>query len=443
MPWPAITDFTDAIQNPRVCFADPQLADLAAGQVVRHPRRGTPLVYSGNFAAAYPVVCGSRKYAVRCFTREVKDQRVRYGHLTNYLSQTLPAPLVEFDFYERGIKLLGGDWYAIVKMEWVNGEPLDKYVKDRLGQPVELNRVARRWRGAVGDILQREIAHNDLQHGNVMVQFDSSIRLVDYDGIFLPQYQGQDSPEVGHRNFQHPLRTGKDYAKYVDNFPALVIYLSLLALAADPSLWRFNNDDNLILTRADFLDPSNSECFRGLKASQDAAVRHLAGSLEECCSMPVNEVPDLEEVLSGAPSSNAPASPSQTGAAPAPAAPSNTGATTRVIGGGSEYLRLLQMRQAGQSAPGITPPQPATPAPPPQAAPVAQPQPAAPPISPAAAAATMVCPGCNRTNPAELIYCDDEACAVVMYPGTRYCAYCGLSIPTNGNFCPECGLQMS
>ena len=54
----------------------------------------------------------------------------------------------------------------------------------------ELSRVARRWRGAFGDLLSRDIAHNDLQHGNIMVQPDSSIRLVDYDGIFLPQYQG-------------------------------------------------------------------------------------------------------------------------------------------------------------------------------------------------------------------------------------------------------------
>ncbi len=440
MPWPAITDFTDAIQNPRVCFADPHLADLAAGEVVRHPKRGTPLVYSGNFAAAYPVVCGSRKYAVRCFTREVIDQRDRYGHLTNYLSHTLPAPLVEFDFYEKGIKVRGV-WYAIVKMEWVNGEPLDKYVKDRLTQPGELNRVARRWRGAVGDILSREIAHNDLQHGNVMVQFDSSIRLVDYDGIFLPQYQGQDSPEIGHRNFQHPDRTEKDYAKYVDNFPALVIYLSLLALAADPSLWRFNNDDNLILTRADFEDPSQSECFRALKSSTDSAVRHLAGQLEECCSMRVGEVPDLEEILSGAPAPGAPAPSPQAGTPPPPTPPSATGSTTRVIGGGSEYMRLLQMRQAGQSATSLTPAQPA-----PAAAPVSpapQVQPVSTTVSPTTSISTMVCPGCNQPNPAELIYCDDESCAAVLYPGTKYCAYCGLSIPPNGNYCPQCGLQMS
>ena len=298
MPWPSVSDFTDAVQNPAVCFEDPE---LAGGKVEPHPIRGTPLVYSGNFASVYPVaVSGGRKFAVRCFTREITDQRERYGHLDEYLRQTLPPTLVEFEFHERGIRVRG-DWYPIVKMDWVNGEPLNKYARENLSRQGEIVRVARRWRGAVGDLLSREIAHNDLQHGNVMVQGDSSIRLVDYDGIFLPQYQGQSSPEIGHQNFQHPQRTGQDYATYVDNFPSLVIYLSLLALADDPGLWRFNNDDNLILTKADYVEPSNSECFRALKNSQDVTVRNLASYLERLCSLPVEEVPDLESVLRSIP----------------------------------------------------------------------------------------------------------------------------------------------
>ena len=432
MPWPAITDFTDAIQNPNVCFSDPELADLAAGQVTLKPN-GTPMVYSGNFAAAYPVVCGSRKYAVRCFTREIKDHEERYGQLTKYLSHTLPPSLVEFEFYDRGI-LVKGTWYAIVKMDWVNGQRMDEYVRDRLGERSELSRIARRWRGAVGDLLSRDIAHNDLQHGNVMVQEDSSIRLVDYDGIFLPQYKGQPSPEVGHRNFQHPQRTDQDYATFVDNFPALVIYLSLLALAADPGLWRFNNDDNLILTRADYLDPANSECFRALKNSPDATIRHLADYLEQCCSMPVDQVPDLEEILSGAPQPSSPA-PSAPPVAPGPppASPSATGPTTRVIGGGSEYMRLLQMRQAGQVAPGLVPPPPAAPSAPPPAVP--------PQVQAPVSAPVMQCSRCNRANTMELIYCDNEACATVLHSGDRYCRLCGQSIPINAVYCPECGKQ--
>lgn len=297
MPWPSVTDFTGAIQSPELCFDDPELKQ---GQPDKHPQRGTPLVYSGNFAAAYPLSSGNRKYAVRCFTREVRDQQERYGHLSDYLRNILPPALVEFQFLERGIRVRG-EWYPIVKMEWVNGHPLNKYVETHLNNPAELRRVARRWVGAVGDLRSRNIAHNDLQHGNVMVQEDSSIRLVDYDGIFLPDYQGQSSPEIGHQNFQHPSRTGADYAQYVDNFPALVVYVSLLALAEDPGLWGFNNDDNLILKKSDFQDPANSQCFQSLKSNPDDDVRNLVRQLEEYCAIPVGRVPDLESVMSGAP----------------------------------------------------------------------------------------------------------------------------------------------
>ena len=417
MPWPSTPDFTDAIQTPDKCFED---VELAQGQPTYHPSRGTPLVYSGNFAAVYPVICGSRKYAVRCFTRQVNGQQVRYGHLSDYLRYTLPPTLVEFEFHERGIRVRG-EWYPIVKMEWVNGEPLNKYVRENLNTSAEMSRIARRWRGAVGDLLSRNIAHNDLQHGNVMVQDDSSIRLVDYDGIFLPQYQGEASPEIGHQNFQHPQRTGADYAEYIDNFPAFVIYLSLLALADDPELWgRFNNDDNLVLKKSDYADPANSECFRALKSSPNNTVSHLARYLEECCSLSVEQVPDLESILGGAPAASA-APPS------APATPSAP------PGADSEYRRLIQMGQAASPTPVVPAPQPAS-------APVSV---SAPPTQLPAAPLAVLCPQCNRANFGELIYCDDEGCASVLYPSSRFCAYCGLSNPVNANYCPECGLQVS
>ena len=113
------------------------------------------------------------------------------------------------------------------------------------------------------------IAHNDLQHGNVMVQADGSIRLVDYDGMYLPEFRGERSPELGHKNYQHPQRSAEHYDENVDNFPSLVIYVSLLAVAADAGLWDFHDEDNLILTRKDYADPGSSEVFGRLKRSSD------------------------------------------------------------------------------------------------------------------------------------------------------------------------------
>ena len=293
MAWPGITDYSEAIQNPHVCFRG---ADLEPGLVALN-QRGMPLVFSGAFACVYSVELAGRKFAVRCFTREVSDQQSRYNQLSEYLINVLPPSLVHFEFLEQGINLRG-DWYPIVRMEWVEGETLNSFVSSSLGQPDALRRVAAQWRGGpCASLRGLGIAHNDLQHGNVMVQPDGRIRLVDYDAMFLPGFRGERSPELGHKNFQHPFRTSDDYDAYVDNFPSLVIYLSLLALADDPGLWDFYNGDNLLFTRDDYLAPARSELFARLRRSPDQTVARLAERLEECCALPVQDVPDLESVL--------------------------------------------------------------------------------------------------------------------------------------------------
>ena len=149
MPWPGITDFSEAIQNPELCFEG---TDLETGTVSLN-QRGTPFMFSGNFACVYPVSVGNQAYAVRCFTREVSDQQSRYGELNNYLLERLPLSFVGFEYLEHGIRIKG-EWYPIVKMEWVKGEPLSKFVESRLDQPHTLRRSS----GAVARGLGSESA---------------------------------------------------------------------------------------------------------------------------------------------------------------------------------------------------------------------------------------------------------------------------------------------
>ena len=399
MPWPTATEFSDAIQNPAVCFReDPE---LAGGLVASYPsggRAGMPIVATGQFACVYKVSVGGGEVAVRCFTREVKDQQDRYRWLHEQLGAALPDSFVRFRYLDQGI-LVKGQWYPIVRMDWANGEPLNKFVQQNLGNPEAIAGVAARWRGAVVGLRGLGIAHNDLQHGNVMVEADR-LRLVDYDGIFLPRFQGERSPETGHKNYQHPQRSADNYDAQIDNFPALAIYLSLLALRADPDLWeQFYNDDNLLLTHQDYEAPGDSECLGILKQSRDDQVRELAAKLEECCSLPVQQVPDLESIIQG-----------KMASAPAPPTPP----TPPTVAAHNVYRDLLQT----QPAP-------------------AQPQPAVP-------TNTLVkCTKCHRDNDASLIYCVNNNCLETLLPTTLICASCRSPIPGNARFCPQCGRQQS
>ena len=375
-----------------------------------------PIVSSGNFAAVYRVTCNGHDYAVRCFTRAVNDQRERYAQLDAFLKTSLPQSFVEFQYLDQGI-LLEGDWYPLVKMDWVDGTPLDRFVENNLSRPFNLQRIAARWRGAISEIGGLGIAHNDLQHGNVMVKSDRSLRLVDYDAMFLPQYDGQTSPENGHQNFQHPLRTSRNYGEDMDRFPALVIYVSLLAVAADPRVFdKFYNDDNIIFKRSDFADPTSSECFRILKNdSPDEAVRHLTAELEKYCSLPVDQVPELEQLLDNTPDP-LPAwtqMPFSGGSAATPssvASSSSSHQASQPRPTGSAYRDLLQ--GAIPQVISATPP---------------------------AAVASVICSSCGLSSPADLIYCENPGCIAVLHPGGRFCARCGFQAPPNAVYCSECG----
>ena len=121
------------------------------------------------------------------------------------------------------------------------------------------------------------------------------MRLVDYDAMFVPARRGEQSPELGHANFQHPRRLPGDYSERLDTFAALVIYTSLRALAIEPSLWRqFHTGENLILSAADYNGPRQSAVLRRLKQNADAGVQGLAAQIERCCAMTVAQVPDIE-----------------------------------------------------------------------------------------------------------------------------------------------------
>ena len=400
MAWPGMPDFSDVVQNPSVCFED---NDLSRGQVAVNPR-GLPLVYSGNFACVYKVSNGGREFAVRCFTREVRDQQQRYSQLDQYLSAARPDTFVRFQYLDRGIRVKG-QWYPIVKMAWVEGERLDKFVERHLDAPDILRDMAARWRGANGSLRGLNIAHNDLQHGNVMVQRDEAIRLVDYDGIFLPRFHGEDSPELGHKNYQHPLRTIRDYDERIDNFPSLVLYLSLLAISSKPQLWsEFYNQENLILTKDDFAAPEDSRCFKELRNIRDGSVAELAAYLADLCSRPVDQVPDLESALSSFPSSPAPAS-------TLAAAPQPVPGTSQPPTAGSDYRNLIQTGQISPTTPlqnlGLT------------------------------------CPKCHLVSSPELIYCAVESCATLLHPGSQTCKGCNSLVPMEAFFCTECGVNLN
>jgi hypothetical protein len=135
------------------------------------------------------------------------------------------------------------------------------------------------------------------------------MRLLDYDSMFIPEFKGRFNSEVGQPNFQHPeyhfdaagnfRPSARPFDGRMDHFSAHVMYLSLLAVAKDPSLWdKFHNENNLIFEGyRDYRSPETSPVFAELSRSRSPRVRAIAAKLAEYAKRPASSCPPLEETL--------------------------------------------------------------------------------------------------------------------------------------------------
>src|SRR6267143_1183442 len=293
MSYPQITDYHEAIQHPAQAFIDP---DLKQGAVAEN-NLGLPLVMSGGFALTYAVTTPRRKCAVRCFHREIPAIQQKYDATSRKLRSLAIGCFVDFDFQQSGISVRQRV-FPIVRMDWVEGDTLGIWLDKNFNNPRALEK-ARADFAAIARFLEREgVAHGDIQNGNVMVA-NGEIKLIDYDGMFVPGMHPGNGSETGHRHFQHPGRRVSNFGPGMDRFSFIALDLSLRALIEDRSLYsKFREGGETIIFKAnDFADPQNSEIFRRLLTMPK--LKGQARSFAAICEAPLAAVPTLDEFLSG------------------------------------------------------------------------------------------------------------------------------------------------
>lgn len=289
MAWPTPQDYNEAVQSPQSSFSDPE---LKAGRV-EEDKLGLPRPISGRFAVVYSMRCGQRSFAVRCFQSEVPDQQERYAAISEHLKRARLPYTVGFEFLKEGIRIRG-QWYPVLKMEWITGQPLHTYVEGHLKDSAALVRLATDWITMTEALQKVSLAHGDLQDGNVLLA-GGHLKLIDYDGMFVPALAGKTSNEGGHRNYQHPNRTAMDYGIFLDNFSNWVIYVSIVALAIDPSLWTRlkGGDECLLFRKEDFTPGGGSQALSALSQHGDPRLRALASIFESLFYLMPDQVPAL------------------------------------------------------------------------------------------------------------------------------------------------------
>jgi hypothetical protein len=291
MAWPTPQEYNEAIQNPTTAFVDPE---LRAGQPVLTPL-GLPRPITGGFASVYQMVCAQQRvWAVRCFLRDFGDHQARYAAISAHLADANLPYTVNFAFLADGIRV-GGRLHPVLKMEWVEGEPFLTYVERSLKTPGVLLDLAQQWVQMAQTLARAGIAHGDLQHGNVIV-VQGRLRLIDYDGMYVPALAGRQSHEVGHRNYQHPQRSEALFSPEIDHFSTWIIYSSLVALSAQPALWPQlrGGDECLIFRREDFTNPAQSAALTALEQTGDARLGRLAELLRGLLALAPTQIPPID-----------------------------------------------------------------------------------------------------------------------------------------------------
>lgn len=290
-----LTDITNSIKNAKVCFNDTNLKEGIAETF-----NGRPVCYSGNYGAVFKFKCEDNVKAVRVWTKDITimpELPARAKILADKIHQLKNDCFVNFEFQERGL-LVSGYWAPIVIMDWCKGQNLKDAIAKNLNVPNNLKLIAQKFLELVRSFHKEGISHGDLQHGNILIGDDFSIRLIDYDSLYIPckEFDYKEEEIKGLPDYQHPNRMQNKYANSkVDYFSELIIYLSLVALAEEPILWEKYNiahrDYSLLFDVKDYSDIKRSTVYSELSClSED--VKILLKVLERYLSF--NDINKLE-----------------------------------------------------------------------------------------------------------------------------------------------------
>ena len=256
------------------------------------PARTSPIkIYnfgSGSFAVVFKALENNKEIAIRCFIGSDNDYVERYRKIDNYLRNIDESWKVNIQFLDNEIKV-DGKYYPVLKMDWVDGVLLNKYIDNNLNNNDILSKLQKQFVKISNNLEDNKIAHGDIQCGNIIVREINGkpiIKLIDYDGLYIPFFSGEKEKERGRSEFQHPNRSYFGFNEKIDRFSFWVILCALEALKFDKSLWKetmqggFNTLDNMLFVGSDFSNPTYSKLFQRISNLNQPSLNFYIAKLQ-------------------------------------------------------------------------------------------------------------------------------------------------------------------
>jgi serine/threonine protein kinase len=244
--------------------------------------------------------------AVKFFTDEIAERFDRFEKISIFLKHNKFPFIVDFEFVKNLIYVPIEDQEEInnffpgLIMKWIEAPTLENKIKDIITNKKanDILKIAKSFKDLSITILENNFSHGDLKLSNLLIDENLKLHLIDYDGMFIKDFEGNPSFELGTPSYQHPKRTINDFNKSIDHFSILVIYASLIALAYYPDLYlKYNDGDNIILTLEDFNNPNKSELLKTLSSLNET--KALAFYIKQSLESDSIYIDNLKDLLNG------------------------------------------------------------------------------------------------------------------------------------------------
>ena len=257
---PTLPSIRTSIENNQSLVID----SFARQGIFRRDKRGRLVAYTGGFSVVYPFEYNNEVWAFRCWHADLGNLRGHFLTLSSALSKLNLPYFCSFTYVDEGI-VVEGKKYPTTRMKWIDGKNLKEYICIHKNDKNKLKNLANNFVKMITTLHKYHISHGDLQHGNILIDDNDNLFLIDYDSVYVPELQGEADIIKGLKGYQHPKRGDNLLAnEKVDYFSELIIYLSILAIAEKSSLvekYQVEDSEQLLFSFEDFKDLENSQVY--------------------------------------------------------------------------------------------------------------------------------------------------------------------------------------
>ncbi len=265
MQYPLLSEYVSAITH-----ASENLDQLKHLEVVQD-EHGEPYRSSGAFAVVFKMrdPRTGQLYALKCFTEEQEGRAEAYRKIEEELEVAGTTYFTSMRYYERELfvdsSVSSESEFPVLLMDWVEGSTMELYIREHYRDSYAMEMLCYRFCRLAAYLRSQPFAHGDVKPDNIMVSDTGTLTLIDYDGMFVPSMQGENSPTLGTEEFRHPLRTPELFDATIDDFALASIALSLRAIALDSQLLdQYGAPDRLLFSASDYRDLAQSKVMQAI-----------------------------------------------------------------------------------------------------------------------------------------------------------------------------------